>query len=29
MMVGPYTIEYLGRRRGLLALSIRVGRHTL
>ncbi len=27
--LGPYTVEYLGRRRGLLALQIRVGRHVL
>jgi hypothetical protein len=27
--LGPYTVEYLGRRRGLLALQIRVGRHAL
>lgn len=29
VQLGPYTVEYLGRRRGLRALHIRVGRHTL
>jgi hypothetical protein len=27
--LGPYNVEYLGRRRGLLTLQIRVGRHAL
>ncbi len=29
VQLGPYNVEYLGRRRGLLALQIRVGRHAL
>jgi hypothetical protein len=29
VQLGPYTVEYLGRRRGLLALQIRIGRHAL
>ncbi|HSP54210.1 MAG TPA: hypothetical protein VLS25_01365 [Dehalococcoidia bacterium] len=27
--LGPYVVEFLGRRRGLRALRIRVGKHTL
>jgi len=29
VLLGPYAVEYLGRRRGLRALQIRVGEHVL